>query len=195
MKKSGSPLRSPPLKGPYSMTEANLMMIGADLKSLAPELPELVVILPGEPVPWAPKQTNQRTGNRFFPKRQREAYARLKPELEKIPRGLVQAPLPFFEGEPLLLSALFYVSRPAYHYGTGRNRLIIKDRYRHLKRPTGTPDLSNCVKFAEDVLVLAGVFPDDKQIVGYYPPFDKTYKDHRDDGSRSVLRLKRLVGR
>lgn len=152
---------------------------------------EFEIVLPGEPVPWAEKQTSRRTGNRFFPKRQARA---VKAHLRVLER--FQA-LPFEPGEPLLLSAVFFVKRPDYHYGTGRNKWTLKPQYVDLRRPTGKPDLSNLVKLAEDSLVLAKMIPDDDQIVGFYPPFGKIYKHNAGDGgrgreaeSRTVLRIK-----
>lgn len=148
---------------------------------------EYVVVLPGEPVPWAPKKEARATGNRFFPKRQTRAVtAHLKYLADVAPMGVPVE-------RPLLLSAVFHCKRPDYHYGTGRNRLIVKEQYRHLRRPTGKPDLSNLVKLAEDVLVLAKLIPDDDQIVGFYKPFGKIYLHDRDEDERTVLRLK--IGR
>lgn len=150
---------------------------------------EYEIVLPGEPVPWAEKQENRVTGNRFFPKRQTRA---VKAHLKTLAGA---DPLPFDAGQPLLLSAVFFCGRPAYHYGTGRNFWTLKHGYAYLRRPTGKPDLSNLVKLAEDSLVMAKLIPDDDQIVGFYKPFGKIYKHtldagRREDDSRTVLRLK-----
>lgn len=149
---------------------------------------ERVLVIPGPPVPWAPKQTNRKTGSRFIAPRQEEAIGRT---LDAIARhNLVHA---FKLEEPVLLSAEFYVGRPKGHYGTGRNANTIKpqfvDRY-----PTGRPDLSNLVKLVEDAMVLGEVLPDDDQIVGFYLPLQKRYTQSREEQPRSVIRLKSVAG-
>lgn len=149
----------------------------------------LTLVIPGPPVPWAAKATNQRTGNRFIPSRQADATGRvIWAATQLIERGHS----PFVSGEPLALSAEFYVKRPKYHYGTGRNAGVLKGQYVDA-RPTGKPDLSNLVKLVEDGMVLAGLLPDDDQIVEFLPPGPrKLYTRRLDEQPRSVIRIGRL---
>lgn len=147
---------------------------------------EITLTIPGPPVPWAPKRTNMRTGNRFIPSRQEEATGRvIRIAQEAMERGL----LPILAGDPIELSAVFYVKRPKGHYGTGRNAREIKERFVDA-RPTGKPDLSNNIKLVEDGLVLAGLLPDDDQIVGFYTPLGKFYTQLPEEQPRSVVRIR-----
>lgn len=149
---------------------------------------ELTLTIPGPPVPWAAKQTSRRTGNRFVPARQEEATGRvIRATQELLDQGIVS----FRAGEPLELSAQFWVKRPKGHYGTGRNAGIIKPRLVGA-RPTGKPDFSNLVKLAEDGLVLGGLVPDDDQIVGFYAPIGKWYTATAEEQPRSVIRIRPL---
>lgn len=145
---------------------------------------EFKLTIPGPPVPWAPKQTNRKSGSRFIAPRQEEAIGRVLGAIERA--GLVHA---FKLEEPLLLSAEFHVARPKGHYGTGRNANLIKPQFAD-KLPTGRPDLSNLVKLVEDAMVLGEVLPDDDQIVGFYEPLRKVYTRSLEEQPRSVIRLK-----
>lgn len=64
---------------------------------------------------------------------------------------------------PLQLDVAFYVSRPAGHYGTGRNRHLVKassPRY-----PAVRPDATKLLRAVEDAMTEAGVWRDDAQVV------------------------------
>lgn len=65
--------------------------------------------------------------------------------------------LPF--SGPVLVRMAFYMPRPASHYGTGRNRGVLKPSAP--ARPCGTPDLSKLIRSTEDALSDAGVWTDD----------------------------------
>lgn len=148
---------------------------------------ELVLTIPGPPVPWAAKQTSRRTGARFIPARQEEATGRvIRVAQEAIERGVPG----YLAGEPLELSAEFFVKRPKGHYGTGRNFRTLKERFAGV-RPTGKPDLSNLVKLVEDGLVLASLIPDDDQIVGFFNGPLKLYTESLEEQPRSVVRIRR----
>jgi crossover junction endodeoxyribonuclease RusA len=145
---------------------------------------ERTLVVPGDPVPWAEKQTNRKSGSRFIAPRQEEAIGRA---LDAIDRANLRHV--FKLDEPLLLSAEFYVNRPKYHYGTGKNANTIKPAFAD-KLPTGRPDFSNLIKLIEDAMVLGEVLPDDDQIVGFYLPLRKVYTRSREERPRSVIRVK-----
>lgn len=116
---------------------------------------EVTVI--GEPVPWGVGR-NPKTGDRFVPGRQAKARGDVMDAYwrQAAARGSLDA------DESIDLQLRFYVARPKYHYGSGRNSGVIKDRYREA-RPTGRPDLTNLQKLAEDALT--GVaWRDDDQV-------------------------------
>ena len=64
---------------------------------------------------------------------------------------------------PLDLALRFYLARPQYHFGTGRNAGVVKDRYR-LARHTVTPDRLKLARAVEDALS-GVVYADDSQTV------------------------------
>lgn len=146
---------------------------------------EIVVSVPGDPVPWAGKQTNRKTGNRFIPGRQADATGRVLAAAGK--RFEEHGPLP--AGTPLSLDCEFFIRRPKGHYGTGRNAGTIKPAFVDAE-PTGRPDLSNLVKLIEDGIVLAGLVPDDDQVVAISAR--KVYTGSREEQPRSVARLRAL---
>ena len=149
---------------------------------------ELTLTIPGEPVPWAAKQTSRKTGHRYIPARQEEATGRvIRAVQEALQRGVPG----FLADEPLELSAFFYVKRPKRHYGTGKNSRTIKPAFVDA-RPTGKPDLSNLTKLLEDGLVLGGLLPDDDQIVGFYHGPKKFYTSTLEELPRTVARIRRV---
>jgi len=145
--------------------------------------------IPGPPVPWAAKQTNPKSGNRFIPSRQVEATARVMQAAKEL---LDAGGEPFKVGEPLAISAVFFVKRPKGHYGTGRNARRLKPQFAKAW-PTGKPDLSNLVKLVEDGLVLAGLLPDDDQIVRLDGPPEKRYTQEPEEQPRSVVTIRSLA--
>jgi Holliday junction resolvase RusA-like endonuclease len=118
---------------------------------------DVIVTVLGEPVPWGVGH-NPKTGDRFVPSRQAkargdimDAYTRQAPA-----RGSLR------HDEPIELELRFYIARPRYHYGSGRNATAIKPRYLSAQ-PLGRPDLTNLQKLAEDALT--GVaWRDDDQV-------------------------------
>ena len=65
--------------------------------------------------------------------------------------------------DALSLSIVFVMPRPKHHYGTGRNRGIIKERFVSA-RPTGKPDTTKLLRCVEDRLT-GILWYDDAQIV------------------------------
>ena len=81
---------------------------------------------------------------------------------------------------------LFYFPRPKSHYGTGRNKDILKDN-----SPiwfTKRKDLDNLIKFVLDSLNGQAYF-DDSQIVSIH-----AYKFYTCEEPRVQVRLRKLVG-
>lgn len=145
---------------------------------------EIVLVIPGPPVPWAGKQTNPKTGDRFVPGRQSAHAGKIIDAWER--SGLAG---PGLRGdEALLLSCEFYVQRPKYHFGTGRNSAVIKEQFLRA-RPTGKPDFSNLVKMVEDALT-SHAWKDDDQVVGHYAPIGKFFTGSLEEQPRSVIRIK-----
>lgn len=70
------------------------------------------------------------------------------------------------KGQPIVVEATSTLKRPAYHYGTGRNAGIIKDRYL-IVQPVehGTGDVDKLARVYLDVLQQAKVLHDDCQVV------------------------------
>jgi crossover junction endodeoxyribonuclease RusA len=64
---------------------------------------------------------------------------------------------------PLELHVDFYVARPASHYGTGKNRSLVKASAPRF--PATRPDASKLCRAVEDALTDAGVWRDDAQVV------------------------------
>lgn len=131
----------------------------------------------GEPVPWGVGR-NPKTGDRFVPNRQARARGNVMDAYYRnVPaRGLVP------KNQPITVEYRFFTARPAYHYGSGRNAGIVKDRYLSA-RPTGRPDLDNCAKLATDALT--GVaWADDDQIVSL-----TASKDYTEDQPRTEIRI------
>lgn len=104
----------------------------------------------------------------------------------------------------LLLRALFVFMRPSYHYGTGRNASVLKDRYRHVRpgkgggvtkdlaggeHPTGG-DLDNLIKLVKDGLTCAA-YEDDGAVVELAA--EKSYVEQTDYGEPvTAVQLLRL---
>jgi len=144
---------------------------------------ELLLAIPGDPIPWAAKTANPKTGMRFVPARQ-SAHA------GKIIDAWERAELKgYLLGEPLRIECEFFVKRPKGHWGTGRNADLLKERFA-VARPTGRPDLSNLVKLVEDALTTLA-WADDDQIVSINAR--KSYTQIREEQARSIIRI-RAVG-
>jgi Holliday junction resolvase RusA-like endonuclease len=157
---------------------------GAPAAELLAEWPDgdpVEVVIPGEPIPWAPAQNNRKTGGRFIPARQANQAARIIDAWRQ--KGI--APLPKVApgiSRGVVLSFEFYTDRPrSTQYRTGRNAHLLKDQYVGAL-PTGKPDLTNLIKLFEDALT-THVFADDDQVVRIAGAF----KDY--GRPRSVMRV------
>lgn len=142
---------------------------------------EIVLAVPGDPVPWAPKQTNKKTGSRFVPARQ-AAYA--GKVIDAWERSAHADGVFAEQGRPMKLYCEFYISRPrTTHYGSGRNERVLKPGAPIL--PSSKPDGSNLVKMVEDAL--KGVaFADDDQFTDHAS--SKRFV-HWWEPSRAVVRI------
>jgi Holliday junction resolvase RusA-like endonuclease len=57
----------------------------------------------------------------------------------------------------------FWLTRPASHYGTGRNKAVVKPSAP--RRPAGRPDVDKLARAVLDGLTMGGAFTDDSQVV------------------------------
>lgn len=78
-----------------------------------------------------------------------------------------------FEG-PVTVSAIFYLPRPAGHFGTGRNAGQVRASAPPF--PAGKPDLDKLIRGVLDALSEAGVWRDDAQVVSF-GDIGKRYSD------------------
>lgn len=86
---------------------------------------------------------------------------------------------------PLLLEATFYRPRPSSHYGSGRNKTVIKDSAPAF--PIVRPDTTKLLRAIEDAL--KGVwYRDDAQIV------DQIVKKRWGTPARVEMKVMQLVG-
>jgi hypothetical protein len=139
--------------------------------------------VPGEPVPWAPMQRNQRTGQRFTAPRQAKATTLITAKFESL--GVGRIPKPF----GVVLGCTFTVERPAGHWRSGRNSNLPSAKWTDY--PTGRPDLSNLIKLVEDALTKLA-WDDDDQVVLLHNP-RKAYSDRAQTIVRIWLAPGRLV--
>lgn len=65
---------------------------------------------------------------------------------------------------PVDVVADFYMARPANHYGTGRNSLVLKASAPDYPVAGGTKDIDKLARAALDALTTAGVFVDDVRV-------------------------------
>ena len=88
----------------------------------------------------------------------REAV-RAETQLEMWTQGRAGSPL---EG-PVAVRLRFWLTRPASHYGTGRNKAVVKPSAP--RRPAGRPDVDKLARAVLDGLTMGGAFADDSQVV------------------------------
>jgi crossover junction endodeoxyribonuclease RusA len=72
---------------------------------------------------------------------------------------------PMFEG-PVLLEAVFSFTRPASHFGTGRNAGVLKGTSPCFPTGKNVGDLSKLIRSTEDALTSAGAWKDDSLVAG-----------------------------
>lgn len=101
----------------------------------------------------------------------RAALAALGAAPQTIPAGAVW---PYPLTGPIQVTMCFYLARPKYHFGTGKNA--------HLLKPTAPtyvdkkPDGDKLVRAIFDALTSAGVYGDDAQVVIHHA--EKRYVTH-----------------
>ena len=64
---------------------------------------------------------------------------------------------------PVAVRLRFWLTRPASHYGTGRNQAVVKPSAP--RRPAGRPDVDKLARAVLDGLTMGGAFADDSQVV------------------------------
>jgi crossover junction endodeoxyribonuclease RusA len=67
------------------------------------------------------------------------------------------------DGWPVTVDVVFYLQRPAGHYGTGRNGGAVKASAPGY--PAGRPDVDKLARAVLDGLAMGGAFTDDSQVV------------------------------
>lgn len=154
------------------------------MSDTAPE--EIVLVIPGDPVPWAPKQTMQKNAAaRFVPARQAQHAGKVVDAWE---RSIYRDRF-FVKGSPLQMIGHFFLTRPKSHYGSGANAKKLRAAPHHANPaplyPTGRPDGSNLLKLIEDALTGVAWADDDQFIDGN---FSKRFVDWWEP-SRSVIRI------
>ncbi|WP_433341620.1 RusA family crossover junction endodeoxyribonuclease [Streptomyces sp. CA-253872] len=77
---------------------------------------------------------------------------------------------------PLAAEMVFTLTRPRSHFGTGRNRNLVRPSAPAL--PMGVPDLSKLARSTEDALTTAGVYRDDALLVEYRGLSKRYHTDH-----------------
>lgn len=85
------------------------------------------------------------------------------------------------KGQPLGAEVTFTLPRPKGHYGTGRNRTILRASAPPEPVSHAAGDVDKLVRLALDALQDAGTIPDDSQIVDLH-----ARKAYAHDGSRDV---------
>jgi Holliday junction resolvase RusA-like endonuclease len=123
----------------------------------------MTVTIPGKPMTWARAQVgvNSKTGQRFFHTDPlREARAR---EISLFWKTAGHDRIAKPAG--IAMRCEFVFDRPDGHFGTGRNRGILKERFRHARPGLGKNggDLDNLVKLVKDALNHVG-YEDDSQV-------------------------------
>lgn len=142
--------------------------------------PWVKIVVQGDPVPWGVGR-NPKTGDRYVPGRQSQQRGNIMDAwYRQVPaQGSLSGDV------PVELELRFYIGRPKYHFGTGKNAGVIKERYRYAF-PTGRPDLTNLQKLCEDALT--GVaWKDDDQVVAV-----DARKVFTDEPARTEIRLRFL---
>jgi len=83
---------------------------------------------------------------------------------------------------PLAVTITFLFARPAAHYGTGRNRLVLRNGAPLFPASTNGPDIDKLCRSTFDGLVDARIILDDGLIVSL-----TTNKEYSDDGRNGAI--------
>lgn len=96
---------------------------------------------------------------------------------------------------PLELGVVFWLDRPASHYGTGRNTNRVKPSSPPLPTGKGTGDLDKLIRSIGDALTDAGVIVDDSQIVRFRDPTGKFYVPERGNAPHAAITVYQVMPR
>lgn len=110
----------------------------------------------------APQGSKRHVGNGIMVE---SASATLKPWRAAIAAAAAEAGDGYCFTGPVRLTAVYYLRRPAGHYGTGRNFTVVRPgapAYPHRK-----PDLDKLQRAFLDALTTSGIIRDDAQIVDF----------------------------
>lgn len=114
------------------------------------------ISVPGKPVTWKRTGFNPTTRERYTTDNDRASR-------DVFTRAWLDAGHPAFErGMPLAMEAVFVFSRPAGHFGTGRNSDLLKPQFAEARPGAGKNggDLDNLVKLVKDALGGVAFFND-----------------------------------
>jgi Holliday junction resolvase RusA-like endonuclease len=128
---------------------------GKDKSKVAIRIRALANSLLKNPFGWRPITTVSEV-SKDLPKWEKRVKETAKTVMAAIPQA-------WSKETPVRLIMLFYLKRPGYHYGTGRNKDVIKPQYKKAY-PLKVPDLSKLFRAAEDGLNEV-VFHDDCNVV------------------------------
>lgn len=116
---------------------------------------EVVITVQGTPAPQGSKNV--------FGKNVVESSKLVKPWRAAVMAAVLHAAANRHFAGPLDVDALFYLARPASHYGTGRNAAALRGDAPQY--PAVRPDLDKYARGLLDALQLAGVMDDDGQVI------------------------------
>lgn len=120
---------------------------------------ELLVFIPGKPVPQGSK--------RWLPNgRMDEANKDLRPwravVTDRVMKAMEDNGITEKMTGPILVTMTFHMKRPKDHYGTGKNEGKLKPSAPRFH--AGTPDVDKLVRAINDAITDAGLWKDDSQV-------------------------------
>lgn len=118
---------------------------------------EVVITVQGTPAPQGSKD--------IFRGRVVESSKLVKPWRKDVACAVLAAGANRHFAGPLDVDALFYLARPASHYGTGRNAAALRGDAPDYPVGRGRGDTDKYARGLLDALQLAGVMDDDGQVI------------------------------